>query len=52
MFLISDDSKVDTPVPISNTEVKHFYGEDSVSENSKLLVFLMFKKIYFYGIII
>ena len=33
---IGDDSKVDTPVPIPNTEVKHFYGEDSLRENSKL----------------
>ena len=24
-----DDSKVDTPVPIPNTEVKHFYADDS-----------------------
>ena len=24
-----DYSKVDTPVPISNTEVKHFYADDS-----------------------
>ncbi len=30
---------MDTPVPISNTEVKHFNGEDSVSENSKLPIF-------------
>ena len=27
---IGDDSKEDTPVPISNTEVKLFYGENSV----------------------
>ena len=33
---IGDDSKVDTPVPIPNTEVKHFNGEDSLCENSKL----------------
>ena len=26
---IGDDSKVDTPVPIPNTEVKHFYADDS-----------------------
>ena len=31
--LIGDDSKVDTPVPIPNTEVKHFNADDSVSEN-------------------
>ena len=30
-----------TPVPIPNTEVKHFNGEDSVSENSKLLIFFL-----------
>ena len=28
-FSIGDDSKEDTPVPISNTEVKLYYGEDS-----------------------
>ena len=27
---IGDDSKEDTPVPISNTEVKLFNGENSV----------------------
>ena len=36
---IGDDSKVDTPVPIPNTEVKHFNGEDSLRENSKLPIF-------------
>ena len=41
---IGDDSKEDTPVPIPNTEVKLFYGEDSVSENSKLPIFF----VYFY----
>ena len=38
-----DDSKVETPVPMPNTEVKHFNGEDSWAcpcENSKLPVFL------------
>ena len=34
-----DDSKVDTPVPIPNTEVKLFNGENSVSEDSKLPIF-------------
>ena len=29
-YFIGDDSKEDTPVPIPNTEVKLFYGEDSV----------------------
>ena len=28
-YFIGDDSKEDTPVPIPNTEVKLFYGEDS-----------------------
>ena len=40
---IGDDSKVDTPVPIPNTEVKHFNGEDSLRENSKLPIFFAFK---------
>ena len=39
IHLIGDDSKVDTPVPIPNTEVKHFNGENSVSEDSKLPIF-------------
>ena len=55
---IGDDSKVDTPVPIPNTEVKHFNGEDSLRENSKLpiifflqfftskLLVITYKKIY------
>ena len=29
-ILIGDDSKEDTPVPIPNTEVKLFYGENSL----------------------
>ena len=41
---IGDDSKVDTPVPIPNTEVKHFNADDSVSENRKLPIFLCNKK--------
>ena len=43
-ILIGDDSEVDTPVPISNTEVKHFSADDSVSENKTLPVFLCNKK--------
>ena len=39
IHLIGDDSKVDTPLPIPNTEVKHFNGENSVSEDSKLPIF-------------
>ena len=38
-----DDSEVETPVPMPNTEVKHFRGEDSWAcpcENSSLPVFL------------
>ena len=38
-YFIGNDSKVDTPVPIPNTEVKHFNAEDSVSENRKLPIF-------------
>ena len=38
-----DNSEEVTPVPISNTEVKHFNGEDSVSENSKLPTFFVQK---------
>ena len=43
-ILIGNDSKVDTPVPISNTAVKHFNADDSVSENRKLPIFFVFKK--------
>ena len=42
--LIGDDSKVDTPLPIPNREVKHFNGENSVSEDSKLPIFFCIKK--------
>ena len=49
IYFIGDDSKVDTPVPIPNTEVKHFNGEDSVSENSKLPIFF-YLIIYWYNI--
>ena len=41
MYFIGDDSKEDTPVPISNTEVKLFNGENSVSEDSKLPIFFL-----------
>ena len=30
---------MDTPLPIPNREVKHFNGENSVSEDSKLPIF-------------
>ena len=42
IHLIGDDSKVDTPLPIPNREVKHFNGENSVSEDSKLPIFFVF----------
>ena len=42
-MFIGNDSKVDTPVPIPNTEVKHFNAEDSESENRKLPVFFCLK---------
>ena len=42
---IGDDSKVDTPLPIPNREVKHFNGENSVSEDSKLPIFFLSKNI-------
>ena len=31
IYEIGNDSKVDTPVPMPNTEVKHFHAENSVS---------------------
>ena len=34
-LFVGYESKEDTPVPISNTEVKLLYAEDSVSENRK-----------------
>ena len=42
-MFIGNDSKVDTPVPIPNTEVKHFNAEDSESENRKLPIFFYLK---------
>ena len=49
IHLIGDDSKVDTPLPIPNREVKHFNGENSVSEDSKLPIFFCtFLFIYMY----
>ena len=30
-----DDSKVDTPVPIPNTEVKHFYADGTWLETTR-----------------
>ena len=51
ILLIGDDSKVDTPLPIPNREVKHFYGENSVSEDSKLPIFYC-KKIVSYSLTI
>ena len=47
IHLIGDDSKVDTPLPIPNREVKHFYGENSVSEDSKLPIFLLHENLPF-----
>ena len=38
---------MDTPLPIPNREVKHFYGENSVSEDSKLPIFLLHEKLSF-----
>ena len=37
---------MDTPLPIPNREVKHFNGENSVSEDSKLPVFFLCSKIF------
>ena len=39
---------MDTPVPISNTEVKHFNADDSVSENRKLPIIFFLSKIVLY----
>ena len=38
---------MDTPVPISNTAVKHFNADDSVSENRKLPIFFF---AFFHGV--
>lgn len=43
IYFIGNDSKVDTPVPIPNTAVKHFNADDSVSENRKLPIFFYLK---------
>ena len=52
IHLIGDDSKVDTPLPIPNREVKHFNGENSVSEDSKLPIFFCKKNSKFYSLTI
>ena len=44
-IFISDDIEVEIPVPIPNTEVKHFRAEDSVSKNRTSLIFFCFKTI-------
>ena len=43
IYFIGNDSKVDTPVPIPNTAVKHYNADDSVSENRKLPIFFYLK---------
>ena len=44
--LIGDDSKVDTPLPIPNREVKHFNGEDSfIAKIASCQFFFALKKI-------
>lgn len=43
IYFIGNYSKVDTPVPIPNTAVKHFNADDSVSENRKLPIFFYLK---------
>ncbi len=40
-YLICNDSEVDTPVPIPNTEVKHFNADCSVSESRTLQIFFL-----------
>ena len=52
IHLIGDDSKVDTPLPIPNREVKHFNGENSsLSEYSKKICQITSTaKIFFHNI--
>ena len=46
-ILVSNDSRVGTPVPIPNTEVKHSNADDSVCENRKLLtIFFVYKRLF------
>ena len=43
---LGNDSRVGTPVPIPNTEVKHSNADDSVCENRKLpRIFFVFNTI-------
>ena len=45
IIFLGNDSRVGTPVPIPNTEVKHSNAEDSGSENRKLpRIFFCIKK--------
>ena len=46
-IFLGNDSRVGTPVPIPNTEVKHSNADDSVCENRKLLTIFLFIKDFF-----
>ena len=43
IHLIGDDSKVDTPDPIPNSEVKHFNADDSYAKIGSCQFFLFVK---------
>ena len=43
---LGNDSRVGTPVPIPNTEVKHSNADNSVSEDRKLpRIFFVYKRL-------
>ena len=44
--IFSDNIEVEIPVPIPNTEVKHFRAENSVSKNRTSLIFFCLKMIF------
>ena len=39
LFLVCDDSRVETPLPIPNREVKHTYADNSLGEDKELQTF-------------
>ena len=43
IYLIGDDSKVDTPDPIPNSEVKHFNADDSHAKIGSCQFFFVIK---------
>ena len=48
LLCTGDDNEVAIPVPIPNTEVKHFNGEDTFNGENSLLPVLINLSLFFY----